>query len=144
MKNKKLFFRILIWLIWLVLIFWMSHQDKEETTLKAGVLRWILDQLGIDGRQLMQGPYTLYIRKLAHITEYAILMILSLRIAILQWPYKKVALYSLLFCIFYAATDEFHQTFIPGRVGTPVDVGIDMLGMLLGLVAWSVFRRKSE
>jgi VanZ family protein len=144
MKNKKLFFRILIWLIWLALIFWMSHQDKEETTLKAGVLRWILDQLGIDGRQLMQGPYTLYIRKLAHITEYAILMILSLRIAILQWPYKKAALYSLLFCIFYAATDEFHQTFIPGRVGTPVDVGIDMLGMLLGLVAWSVFRRKSE
>lgn len=144
MKNKKLFFRIIIWLIWLSLIFWMSHQDKDETTLKAGLLRWILDQIGIDGRQLMQGPYTFFIRKLAHITEYAILMILTLRIAILQWPYKKAILSSLLFCIFYAATDEFHQTFIPGRVGTPVDVGIDMLGMLLGLVAWSVFRRKSE
>jgi len=142
MKNRKLILRIIIWVIWLVLIFWMSHQDKDETTLKAGVLRWILDQLGIDGRQLMQGPFTFYIRKFAHITEYAILMLLTLSVAILRWPYKQAALYSLIFCICYAATDEFHQTFIPGRVGNPIDVGIDTLGMLLGLLIWKIVRRK--
>lgn len=144
MKNKKLFLRILIWMLWLVLIFWMSHQDKDETTLKAGVLRWLLDQIGIDGRQLMQGPYTFYIRKLAHITEYAILMILTLRVFTLQWPDKQAIIYSLLFCIFYAATDEYHQTYIMGRIGTPVDVGIDTIGMLLGLLLWRFFRRNSD
>lgn len=142
MKNRKLIFRILIWVIWLALIFFMSHQDKDETTLKTGIFRWILDQLGLDGRQLMTGPFKFYIRKLAHIAEYAILMILTLRIAILKWPYKQAVIYSLLFCIFYAATDEFHQTFIPGRGGTPVDVGIDTIGMILGFLLWKVRRKE--
>ena len=31
----------------------------------------------------------------------------------------------------YAATDEFHQTFVEGRHGTPVDVLIDAAGMAL-------------
>ncbi len=138
MKKSKIILRVVLWLLWLGLIFFMSHQDKDETTLKAGVLRWLLDQLGLDGRELMQGPFTLYIRKLAHITEYAILMILSLRLAIIKWPYKRAVLYSLLFCILYAATDEFHQTFVVGRVGSLIDVGIDTVGALLG---WLIIRR---
>ena len=138
MKNRKLIFRLLIWLIWLGVIFWMSHQDKDETTLKAGVLRWLLDQLGLDGRQWMDGPYTFYIRKLAHLTEYAILMILSLRLAILRWPYRKALIYSLVFCIFYAATDEFHQIFIPGRVGSVIDVGIDTIGACFGALLYKL------
>ena len=40
--------------------------------------------------------------------------------------------------IAYAATDEFHQTFVGGRHGTPVDVGIDAVGVAL---AWALTTR---
>jgi VanZ family protein len=36
----------------------------------------------------------------------------------------------------YAATDEFHQTFVHGRHGSPIDVGIDAVGALIGLGIW--------
>jgi VanZ family protein len=35
----------------------------------------------------------------------------------------------------YAASDEFHQTFVHGRHGTPVDVLIDAIGMAIVAVA---------
>ncbi|MDA8217240.1 MAG: VanZ family protein [Dehalococcoidales bacterium] len=39
----------------------------------------------------------------------------------------------------YGASDEFHQTFTPTRHGSPVDVGIDASGALLGLALASIF-----
>ncbi len=37
-------------------------------------------------------------------------------------------------CILYAITDEFHQSFVPGRTPRVTDVGIDAIGTLLGLL----------
>ena len=34
----------------------------------------------------------------------------------------------------YAGLDEYHQTFVPGRVGSPVDVAIDALGVVAAAV----------
>jgi VanZ family protein len=39
----------------------------------------------------------------------------------------------------YAGTDEFHQTFVEGRHGTPVDVAIDAVGVT---AAWLLSRRR--
>ena len=36
----------------------------------------------------------------------------------------------------YAVSDEIHQTFVEGRVGAPLDVGIDTLGALVGVLVW--------
>ena len=33
----------------------------------------------------------------------------------------------------YAISDEFHQTFVTGRTGSPIDVAIDMVGISIGL-----------
>ena len=38
------------------------------------------------------------------------------------------------FCILYAASDEFHQLFVPGRAGLITDVCIDSAGALLGIL----------
>ena len=43
--------------------------------------------------------------------------------------------------IAYACTDEFHQTFVRGRHGSPIDVAIDALGALIGLAVWRRARR---
>jgi VanZ family protein len=75
------------------------------------------------------GTWDLILRKAAHITEYAILAALLRRAtASYGWAFALA--------IAYAASDEFHQTFVRGRHGTPVDVGIDAVGGALGLMAW--------
>jgi VanZ family protein len=36
--------------------------------------------------------------------------------------------------LFYTKSDEFHQSFMPGRNASLVDVSIDLLGGVLGMV----------
>jgi VanZ family protein len=68
------------------------------------------------------------LRKLAHFTEYAVLTGLwwrTLRGLGARFPLAAAIAISL----GYAVTDEFHQTFVDGRNGTPVDVLIDAAGI---------------
>ncbi len=69
------------------------------------------------------------LRKLAHLTEYAILGALLCRAV--RRPAVAVAIATL-----YAVTDEVHQTFVGGRHGAPLDVGIDALGAIVGVLLW--------
>ena len=75
-----------------------------------------------------------YVRKAAHMTEYAILGLLSFTFyrGILKKE-KRQFLAALLTAAVYAATDEFHQYFIPGRSAEVMDVCIDTLGASIGL-----------
>ena len=74
------------------------------------------------------------VRKAAHMTEYAILGLLSFTFyrGILKKE-KRQFLAALLTAAVYAATDEFHQYFIPGRSAEVMDVCIDTLGASIGL-----------
>jgi VanZ family protein len=40
--------------------------------------------------------------------------------------------YSLVIVIFVAATDEYHQAFVASRTSSVVDIGIDIVGGILG------------
>jgi VanZ family protein len=75
------------------------------------------------------GTWDLVLRKAAHITEYAILSALLRRAT-------GSSLWAFSLAVAYAASDEFHQTFVRGRHGSPVDVGIDAIGIAIGLMAW--------
>jgi VanZ family protein len=79
------------------------------------------------------GTWDLVLRKAAHVTEYAILGALLVRA--LGRPAVATAL-----AIGYAATDELHQHFVPGRAGTAVDVAVDAVGVLLGVVLYRSVR----
>ncbi|MDB4286114.1 VanZ family protein [bacterium] len=130
-------------LLWMLLIFLLSHQDKDTSSLKVGLIQQILGWIGIDGEWLMTGTRGFFLRKLAHFSEYFILLILSFRVANLYYLPPKTFWIPLLGCFLYACTDEFHQTFVPGRVGSPIDVGIDTLGAILGIVViWSLYRKE--
>src|SRR4030042_2245401 len=76
------------------------------------------------------------IKKSAHVGEYAILYFLLFR-AINKNKFQllntKTWLVPFIFGLLYAASDEFHQYFIPGRTSRVRDVGFDILGMLVGL-----------
>jgi len=80
------------------------------------------------------GTWDLVLRKLAHMTEYAVLALLLLRAT-------RSYAWALALAVGYACTDEFHQTFVRGRHGTPVDVAIDAAGALIGLLLWRRARR---
>jgi VanZ family protein len=71
------------------------------------------------------------VRKLGHLTEYAVLGGLLVRAT-------RRELLAFTLGVAYAASDEVHQHFVPGRHATPVDVAIDAVGVALGV---AVFRR---
>jgi VanZ family protein len=74
-------------------------------------------------------------RKIVHATEYALLCFLWWRALRTVASPRSAILMSLAIALGYAATDEFHQHFIHGRHGTPIDVGIDALGAALAATA---------
>ena len=75
------------------------------------------------------GTWDTILRKCAHITEYVVLAFLLVRAVEREAP-------ALALGVLYAASDELHQAFVRGRHASPVDVAIDTLGLLLGLLAW--------
>lgn len=77
--------------------------------------------------------YTLE-RKGAHVVEYGVLMLLSVRCALPLFPrerFRNILWLSGTFALAYAATDELHQFFVPDRGARLTDVAIDGGGILL-------------
>lgn len=73
------------------------------------------------------------VRKLAHGLEYMVLAIsIAFPLYVNGLDGKKLLVSALVFCIFYASTDEFHQLFVNGRSGQVRDVFIDGTGALIG------------
>jgi VanZ family protein len=94
-------------LLWMALIFAVSHTPNEN----------------IPGF----GSWDLFLKKGSHFVAYAILA-LWIQVAI---PHKG---WAWLIATLYAISDEYHQTFIPGRNGQMADVVIDSIGALTALV----------
>ena len=81
------------------------------------------------------GTWDTILRKGAHLTEYAVLGALLYR-ALGREPL------ALAVGIAYAATDELHQYFVPGRHASPVDVAIDAVGVAAGMLVWLRVRER--
>ncbi len=79
------------------------------------------------------------IKKTAHVIEYGILATLIYRALInSNVSNKKAMLYSVALAFLYGATDEFHQSFTPGRGPKFTDVLIDTFGaslFIFGIIA---------
>ena len=71
------------------------------------------------------GTWDLVLRKIVHATEFAILAALLVRAL-------RDAGWAIAIGIAYAASDEIHQSFVPGRQASPWDVGIDSVGVVIG------------
>jgi VanZ family protein len=78
-------------------------------------------------------------RKLGHVTGYALLT--ALWAWALAGVVRRPVLIAVGIALAYACTDEFHQTFVSGRTGTPVDVGIDAIGIAIAAALIRARRR---
>ena len=116
-KFFKFWFPVLIWAGF---IFWLSSIPNLKSGLEQDFI----------------------LRKIAHILEYAILTFLFLRgISAYGRPavgWGKIVISSAIFSLFYALTDEYHQTFIFGREGNLKDAGIDSIGILITAGIWYI------
>jgi len=91
-----------------------------------------------------------FVRKAAHMTEY-FLLTLSLQLPLTAWFSDKISpklriVIGFAATALFAALDEFHQTFVPGRSGNFTDVCIDSTGALIAslclLLFYSIHRKK--
>jgi len=136
---------------WAPVLLWMLLIFAGSTSLGAGsntsrILGPLLNFFfpGVEPETI--AGLRLVIRKLAHFTEYAVLSALLWR-ALARgragWQ-ASIAGQAWLLAVLYAMSDEFHQSFVPGRVGTPVDVMIDAAGAAGGLALLWLWGRRGR
>ena len=93
-------------------------------------------------------------RKLAHMTEYFLLAI-SVSFPLYVYGLHGILLMILAggFCIAFACGDEYHQSYVAGRAASMKDVGIDSVGVFIGIIlvriiGWTgrktIFRPRKE
>jgi hypothetical protein len=95
------------------------------------LLRWLFPDVST-ATFLM---FHLWVRKLAHLTEYGLLGLLAFRALRLSLAVSvaRTALLGLVVVLAVAATDELRQSLLASRTGSLVDVGIDLAGGALGV-----------
>jgi VanZ family protein len=138
--------RYLPLLVWMALIFFFSTGElsgENTSRIVRPLLLWLFPDISVERLALAH----LLVRKAAHFTEYAILALLAARAfadssrVLLR---RRWFIASLLLVILYALSDEFHQTFVPSRIGSIYDSFIDMSGGLTALLLLSVRHRRRE
>lgn len=133
-------------LAWMTLIFTASsdaHSYEHSSRFVEPLLRWLFPHLS---ETHIHNLHEL-LRKCAHLTEYGLFALLLWR-AVRRpvksdprpWSWRETRL-TLLLVMLYAATDEFHQQFVPTRTSLVSDVFIDTAGGAAGLLAlWMIGR----
>ena len=76
-------------------------------------------------------------RKVLHAAEYGALWWLWWR----AFGFRRGVVAAVI-TVAYAVSDEYHQTFVPGRHGSPLDVAIDAAGVPLALAIDRAVRRR--
>ena len=135
-------------IIWMAIIFIGSTDllSAEQTSRIIGpLLRWLKPDISPETIAQVQ----FFVRKGAHLTEYAVLATLlwrALRFGTrLQWKMSIVAGTVLFVCVLFAASDEFHQSFVASRTASASDVLIDIAGALIALAfCWRLAARAPQ
>ncbi|MCQ2545920.1 MAG: VanZ family protein [Clostridia bacterium] len=117
---------IILTLMVMAFIYYNSSQDSTASSAASQyVMNWLWSH------DIYLSAYA--VRKLAHFCEFALLGFL------LVFALGGKILLAALVGVLYAGTDEFHQTFVDGRVGQLLDVGIDGAGVICGMTLAAIF-----
>ncbi|MBE6818316.1 MAG: VanZ family protein [Ruminococcaceae bacterium] len=114
-------------------IFSFSSNAADDSAAQSGWLRALFEQLfGV-------GFTEFFVRKLAHISEFAALGFLSTFAFCYTLRNAKRFYLGIAFSLLYAVSDEIHQLYVPGRSGQVRDVFIDLGGILVGAALLGLF-----
>lgn len=147
-KSDKGASKVFLWIpvaFWMLVIFLFSAQPATESAslsteilqVLQGIMKRVLPGLVFEGAW-----FHLLIRKGAHFFVYAVLGGLIVNAL---WrkdqSFKRTCVMALVISVLYATSDEWHQTYVPGRAGQVADVLLDGLGSLGGILATSWVKR---
>ena len=131
--------------VWMVVIFTASTDlmSAQHTSRIIGpFLQWLIPEITVGSIAALQ----LFSRKLAHLTEYAILgalLLRGLRKSSSKLASKSLGGVAFIVAAVFAASDEFHQSFVASRTGSSHDILIDTMGAALGLgIYWFFLLRR--
>lgn len=156
MRNfKKQIVRVIVMVCtvcWMILIFSFSAQpDTESAQVSSGVSYKIVS--GVDrilrleqSEQMMlqtADSIEFPVRKIAHMSEFGVLSLLYLLVLYAYGKKNHMFRYAFLLTAAYAASDEFHQIFVPGRAGRITDVLIDSAGAFIALLIAGLIIKKT-
>ena len=117
-------------LLWIGVIFFFSSGQGASTRTSL-IIRPLLEFLFPGALPTTIDFYHGIIRKLAHLTEYAVLGFLASRAFFrshANFLHKHFWWMAILVVLLVASSDEFNQSFNPDRTSSPVDVLIDFSG----------------
>lgn len=130
-------------ILWMAIIFSFSAKDADESTKESNAVGMFLGSIVYpdfeewteDEQQAFAEKWDHPVRKCAHMTEYAILGFFLVGAGYDgREKFRRVIGRTLGIAALYAATDELHQYFVPGRACMFTDVCIDSVGALLGIL----------
>lgn len=153
-RSFKKYLAALPAVIIMSLIFYFSSREADTSTEQSMKISYYIVEceemlggysLSPEERELMAAAIDGPVRKAAHMTEYAILAA-AVFFALTFWTNTEKMLYffTVIISCAYAASDEFHQLFVPGRSGMLSDVLIDSAGVLAAAGIIAAVRHKKK
>jgi len=146
-KDRKKQIRFLLFaflsLAVMVIIFLFSNQPAIKSAVLSDTLANTIIPEEEDQRALKVLLFGNFVRKFAHFVLFAVLGFLLGAAATNidgKNTLKKLSIVAVI-GLFYGITDEFHQLFISGRSGEPLDVLIDFSGVVVGITGvWFIYK----
>lgn len=136
---------ILLLCVWLGVIFGLSAETAAESSGTSGGFIRVLaktfisnfDKMSITEQGEIIEAFQGTIRTAAHLITYIVLGFLAANTlvtfkltAVIRW------ISPIMFGTLYAVSDEIHQHFVPGRAFQISDIVVDIIGVVLGVLAF--------
>ena len=156
-KAVKVILVLTLAIGWMVCIYKLSGMNSSKSTGKSADILSIMISEALDvsneygitdlhpndakierASKIMNTP----IRKVMHASEYLILAFVIMTFSNIISNYKYYGMtfiISVVLTVFFAITDEYHQTFVSGRSGQAIDVIIDSFGAIIGILLYTTY-----
>lgn len=126
----------------MAVIFYFSSQTAEASTVTSGgfvevvmgYINKIFGEISSDAYTGIENTVTFIVRKAAHFLEFAALGFFA-ELHLRTWLNKKTWLFSAVFSVIYACSDEIHQHFVSERAPRFLDVCVDSAGAFCAVAA---------
>ena len=143
-NKKRMFLWLLVVVIAAVIFLFSAMSGAESMTMSKGLTYWFVrliyqdyDHLSLERQEEIYRLFVFIVRKTAHFTEFTAFGA-ALMLLIKDYHIAREKRWAWAIGSFYAATDELHQYFVGTRTPSIKDVGIDVMGVGMGILIVSL------